>query len=506
MNRDLSRVRWNEMLKYCDVDTAWLRFKSTLFELCNIHIPKITIRSEFQPPWYDSETHALCREKERWRARYKQTNNIEHYNKFSQVRKQFKKLVREKMNSTFEDDTDPSIISKKFWSHIKSKSNSHRIPETVSYGSRFRNNIKDQTELYNEYFYNQFSSPSNYDININFKNDIWEEFTITHQTVRSHLKRVNSNKAQGPDGIHGKILKYCAVSLAYPISLLFTTSLKTGAIPSEWKVANVVPVFKKGSKASVENYRPISLTCLISKILEKIVRDELMLKVGHQIDGSQHGFLPGKSCTTQMVPFLDSLSLTINDSSRCDVIYFDFAKAFDSVNHDIILHKLKHQYHIDGLMLKFLVNYLQNREQCVVIGGEKSSMKPVNSGVPQGSILGPLLFVLFINDMHKHISNGTNIALYADDTKIWRRIDNYTDHLILQRDILELFNWSNNNKMAFHPQKCKVLPVTLELQQYHLIDIHTAWVILAWTMWSLKKILVCTYLPNFLGLNKLTQR
>ena len=233
-------------------------------------------------------------------------------------------------------------------------------------------------------------------------------------------------------------------------------------------MANVVPVFKKGSKASVENYRPISLTCLCVKILEKIVRNELMAKLGHLINEKQHGFLPGKSCTTQMLPFYDSLAITINDASRCDIIYFDFAKAFDSVNHDIILHKLKHQFGIDGIMLKFIVNYLKDRQQCVVIGGVMSSIKPVTSGVPQGSILGPLLFVLFINDMHTYISNGTNILLYADDTKIWRRIVNYSDHIILQYDINSLLKWSHENKMIFHPQKCKVLPVTLEIRQHIL--------------------------------------
>ena len=193
-----------------------------------------------------------------------------------------------------------------------------------------------------------------------------------------------------------------------------------------------------------------------------------MAKLGHLINEKQHGFLPGKSCTTQMLPFYDSLAITINDASRCDIIYFDFAKAFDSVNHDIILHKLKHQFGIDGIMLKFIVNYLKDRQQCVVIGGVMSSIKPVTSGVPQGSILGPLLFVLFINDMHTYISNGTNILLYADDTKIWRRIVNYSDHIILQYDINSLLKWSHENKMIFHPQKCKVLPVTLEIRQHIL--------------------------------------
>ena len=163
-----------------------------------------------------------------------------------------------------------------------------------------------------------------------------------------------------------------------------------------------------------------------------------------------------------MIPFTHDLASTLNDKSRSDIIYFDFAKAFDSVSHDLILKKLKYEFKVDGLMLKFIKAYLEGRKQQVVVGGQTSSILPVKSGVPQGSILGPLLFVLFINDMFSCISAETNIALYADDTKIWRRITMFSDHLILQNDINNLFDWSVRNKMVFHPDKCKALSVTLQ--------------------------------------------
>ena len=194
--------------------------------------------------------------------------------------------------------------------------------------------------------------------------------------------------------------------------------------------------------------------------MERIIRDELMLKCGHLIDDRQHGFLKGKSCTTQLVDFCDSLALSLNDNIRSDVIYFDFAKAFDSVNHDIILNKLKTLYKIDGILLKFVAEYLKGRKQSVVVSGFTSADLPVLSGVPQGSILGPTLFVLFMNDIVEGLDPATNINMYADDTKIWRRMIDHDDHLILQRDIDYLFDWASKNKMKFHPSKCKVLMVS----------------------------------------------
>ena len=196
------------------------------------------------------------------------------------------------------------------------------------------------------------------------------------------------------------------------------------------------------------------------KIFEKIVRDDLLLKCQAKLHGKQHGFLPRRSCTTQLVNYVDSLSESINDNIRTDAVYFDFAKAFDSVNHDIILKKLKYKFGIDGTLLKFIMNYLKDRKQCVTISGATSGLINVRSGVPQGSILGPLFFVLFINDMVDCISDGTEIALYADDTKIWRKIRCWNDHEILQKDIDALQSWAVENKMKFHPDKCKVISFT----------------------------------------------
>ena len=456
---ELDSTNWQHLLSSSDVEVAWNAFKAHLFCVVDKHIPKIKIQNQFQPPWFDSETYELCREKERLRSAYKRTKSDVNYVKYANCRRSFKRLVQGKMRDNFKDEYNSNLITKKFWSYVKSKSNSHRIPDLVNLKDTYRTNPIDQAELFNKFFKDQFSEPSTYDIEIDQTNDI---FNIDFRCTRIYniLHKLNVNKAMGPDGIHGKVLKHCATSISYPLSILFNLSYTTGKIPLEWKLANVVPVHKKGCKSNVENYRPISLTCIVMKVYEKVIRDELMFRCGHLIDDRQHGFLQFRSCTTQMIGYCDSLALSLNKNTRSDVIYFDFQKAFDTVNHDLILRKLKFQYNIDGKLLRFFINYLKNRKQCIVLSNTKSSVQPVISGVPQGSILGPTLFVLFLNDITSGLNDGTNICMYADDTKVWREINCENDHLILQNDINYLLDWAHNNKMKFHPSKCKVLSIT----------------------------------------------
>ena len=463
LNSDLNSVDWDSVLQG-DIHLAWQSFKKILLSIMDKHIPKIKIGGFCQPSWFDAETHQSCRDKERLHQEYKGTTDpvlrLSRYLKFSSARKKFKDIVSRKMGESFEDDDDPSLITKKFWGYVKATANSTRIPELVYFEDSHKSNPQDKAELFNDFFYRQFSESSEYNISVDDSNPENFQIDFSISRVFEILKSLNSNKAMGPDKIHGRILKSCASSLSKPLSILFQNSYSSGKIPDEWKSALVVPVHKKGPKANVENYRPISLTCIVMKVMEKIVRDELMLRCGHLIDPRQHGFLKDKSCTTQLVDFCDSLALSLNCNIRSDVIYFDFAKAFDSVNHDLILKKLQSFFGIDGSLLRFISEYLRNRKQSVVISGFVSSELPVLSGVPQGSILGPTLFVIFLNDIVRGLHVGTNITMYADDTKIWRQMINSDDHLTLQADINYLLDWALQNKMRFHPSKCKVLMVS----------------------------------------------
>ena len=435
LNRDLNSIDWGALLDSTEVELAWLNFKSTLFRCVNSHIPTLTIKSEFQPPWFDAELFQACKKKERAWKKFKMSKSKTDEIQFANKRREFKSMACKKMRENLCNSDDPALITKKFWSHFKFASNSRRIPECMFLGSTFRNTSTDKANLFNKFFCDQFSDSSSYDIPIDFSNDSKYDISFCPRNIRKLLSVINSHKACGPDGIQGQILKNCAVSLAHPLSILFKLSYNSGSIPKEWKLANVVPIHKKCSKENIENYRPISLTSLIMKTFERIVKDTLLSHTNHLLDDRQHGFLSKKSCTTNMVGFCDSIAISLNDCIQTDVIYFDFAKAFDSVNHDLILQKLKYLYNIDGRLLKFIKQYLCDREQQVVIGNFSSDKMHVLSGVPQGSILGPILFVLFINDLPQGLNPGTDLALYADDTKIWRKILSESDVVALEIDI-----------------------------------------------------------------------
>ena len=355
------------------------------------------------------------------------------------------------------DYYDRNILTKKFWSHVKSSRNSSRIPEVVSYEGLTANEPLAKANMFNKYFYKQFSEPSHYETNIDFTNDSSFDIDFSADRVKPILDSLDINKAQGPDCINGSVLKNCSETLSYPLSILFNLVYNTGYIPQEWKVANVVPVYKKDDKNKVTNYRPISLTSLVMKVLERIIYDELLCRTKNKIDTRQHGFIRNRSCNTNLLLFTESIARSLHEKIGIDVIYFDFAKAFDTVSHDLILHKLKTQYNIDGALLKFFTEYLHNRKQHVILDNVISESVDVLSFIPQGSILGPLLFVLFINDIYENIDKDTNIALFADDTKIWRDIKSEADCEILQKDINTLTTWSRKNKMSFHPDKCKAL-------------------------------------------------
>jgi hypothetical protein len=462
LSLELRSHNWHELFHNKSILDSWNIFKSKLDIAMRKCIPMAKIKVRQQPPWFDSEIFEMSKTKSRLRKMFKQTRSTSDEDNLNKYKTLFKQKVIEKKKKFVTADPCESpnnnTVNKKFWSFIKSNTKCGRIPESTHYKGRYRSKTVDQCELFNKFFCDQFSEESSYDISINMPYQC--DLTFSSYQIFQFLRKVNPTKAPGPDGISGYVLKHCASALSFPLSLLFNIAFVQGELPMDWRMAHVVPIHKKGRKDDVENYRPISLTSLVMKIFEKCIRTELLEATLPKITPYQHGFLPTRSCTTQMLNYVDFLTCTLNNKSQADVIYFDFSKAFDSVNHDIILQKLKIQYGIDGFLLRFFKSYLKNRKQCVTIDGKFSSHSEVLSGVPQGSILGPLLFVLFINDIVDVVKS--NILLYADDMKVFREIKTIDDSYILQSDIDALSRWSIRNKMNFHPDKCKALRCTLK--------------------------------------------
>lgn len=238
--------------------------------------------------------------------------------------------------------------------------------------------------------------------------------------------------------------------------LIFRRSLDTGTIPDEWMMGEVTPIFKKGCKQSPANYRPVSLTSVPCKVLESIVRDRIMshLTSSGLMHDAQHGFRPRRSCATQLLVALEHWTRAFEDGDPVDVIYLDFRKAFDSVPHRRLLCKVG-ALGITGDLLRWIGAFLAGRKQRVVVRGCKSSWVPVTSGVPQGSVLGPLLFLAFVNDLPEAVRCG--IQLFADDAKLYRPVSAPDDSRMLQMDLDNLAAWSSTWQLAFNVSKCKSL-------------------------------------------------
>ena len=235
-----------------------------------------------------------------------------------------------------------------------------------------------------------------------------------------------------------------------------------GRIPADWKTAHVTAIFKKGTKSTAGNYRPVSLTCVLCKVLESIIRDAMVNHMNdHKLYSScQHGFRKGRSCTTQLLEVMENLSRSIDDGQNIDILYLDFRKAFDQVPHHRLLLKLR-SYGFVGNISKWIEDFLSDRTQKVRVGDSYSANAKVLSGIPQGSILGPILFTVYINDLPHGISSSCKN--FADDTKIFDIANNYR---LIQQDMKLLQTWSNKWLLYFNAEKCKVLHVGRTNQCY----------------------------------------
>ena len=262
-----------------------------------------------------------------------------------------------------------------------------------------------------------------------------------------------TSKATGPDNIPAALLIYCAPYIS-SLSNLFNNSLKLGRIPTAWKISNIVPIPKSGPLKEVTNYRPICLLGIVSKVLERCIYNRLIDHVSTHLHHFQFGFLRAKSTSSQLLHVLHEIGKLLDKRIQTDIVYLDFAKAFDRVDHQLLLKKLKN-FGVGENLLEWFHSYLKDRCQRVVVHGKASQELPVLSGIPQGSILGPLLFFIYVNDL-PHITNTSSVALYADDNKYYCAIRSGEDVNCLQSDlhIVEIVEqWCREWRMDLNQSK-----------------------------------------------------
>jgi len=322
---------------------------------------------------------------------------------------------------------------------------------------------KEMAGLFNEFFSGVFTREDTTAIPEPARMEVASELSeiqVTVKKVQDKIKKLRKGAAAGPDKIGVTVLQELVNVVSSPLATVMRKSLEEGKVPSDWRSANVTPIFKKGSKFCPGNYRPVSLTSVSGKILESIIRDDITnhLDRNHLIKPSQHGFMRGRSCTSNLLSFLEKTTAAVDRGEAVDVAFLDFAKAFDKVPIQRLLKKVK-AHGIRGRLYNWIAAWLENRVQRVVLNGEASDWAAVLSGVPQGSVLGPLLFLIFINDLDTAAEAVEIVRKFADDTKVAQPIRSEEDHRKLQSALTGMADWADTWGMSFNVQKCKIMHV-----------------------------------------------
>lgn len=462
---DLLSINWISIFRNLNVNDMVNLFYEKIWESIDNNIKRVRKKSKRQyPAWFNLSLIKLLKEKNRVRIRARKYNNPVDHAEFSILRRRSKKEQKECYRSyinSIEAGLHENI--RVFWSYSKSLSKSNHIPKQMHLDGLSASDGENIANLFSKYFSSvytpsgvtQLSSVPSVTNEINPYS--LSKIKISVNEIQQSLKKVDSGKGPGPDRVPPLFISRCAEALVLPLYIIYNESLSKGLFPKLWKEAHIVPVYKSGEQSSVKNYRPISILSCFAKTFESMIYGYIFSHFKPILCTRQHGFVPNRSINSNLLEFSNYVSNAFNDRNQVDAIYTDFQKAFDKVNHSTLLKKLV-QLGIHGELLDWLKSYLENRRQKVIINGYKSVPLIVTSGVPQGSNLGPLLFLIFVNDLGPLLK--CDYVLFADDLKMYRRIVSDSDHLMLQGDLNILNNWCTLNEMFLNVKKCYIMSFT----------------------------------------------
>ena len=470
ITRALSQFPWLERLnQFKDDPSSQVELlNETILNIMSNFVPnKVTTIKPSEPEWINRKIKNMLRKQNRIYKKYKR-------NGFREVDKIPLDLCRKECDEEIENSKQNYILKlgikladrttgqKTYWKIVNNLLNKCKIPRIppLLVANKFVTNCKEKATLFNNFFVAQcqpFDNASTLPVPKPLTHVKLDTFKITCDQISNHLIGLNANKAHGPDDISVSMIKLCGDSLVLPLNIIFNNILRTAKFPKQWKSANVTPVHKKENKQLIKNYRPISLLPIFAKVFEKIIFRHLYnhLVSNNLITSNQSGFRPGDSVTNQLIYLVHEILKNFNCNEHFETrsVYLDMSKAFDKVWHQGLIYKLE-QNGVKGNLLEMFKSYLSEREQRVVMNGVYSDWGHLNSGVPQGSVLGPLLFLVYVNDLENGIKSS--IKFFADDTSLFSIVqDPKISAEDLNYDLQLIAQWAFQWKMSFNPDPTK---------------------------------------------------
>lgn len=455
---DLCRSTISDIYSINNVNDAVNFLYNFVNESVSRFVPQTTISKIKYPPWFTKKIIQDIRRKTIAFKSYKRSGSSHEYESFKALRNSIKVSVQHAHREylkTVERNLSNNPCS--FWAYLNFRKASSSNPQSMSNNNVIFNNPQDIANEFASYFGSVHIQSSDCQLNESSTSTSITLGVITERDVLNAFKKLKPRFTAGPDGLPAFFIKDCARILAAPLTHIFNISVKSSKFPDNWKISKVCPIYKKGNKAEIVNYRPIAVINNFAKLFEFVLHNLFYSQVKHIICENQHGFMTNRSINTNLISVTQYLSEHMEKVGQVDVIYTDFSKAFDRIDHGILLTKLcSIGFHAD--LVAFLQSYLTGRRQYVLYLGRKSYSFPTLSGVPQGSVLGPLLFNLFINDIVSELSCSS--LLYADDMKLFCSIKSFEDCCNLQNNLNNIQIWCFNNGLQLNIDKCNVVSYT----------------------------------------------